>query len=153
MKLEIADHRSVKEVMENLREVDHQEAMAVCPGADADTLASECIKASEYAIVARTDKGEPFAAMGITPATQGTVSLWLMSTDTVRSQIVALTRYLRANLVYKLKTMNVSRAIVASINTHHEAHKWMQILGGKHLCPIPGFGKNGEDFELYEWRI
>jgi RimJ/RimL family protein N-acetyltransferase len=104
----------------------------------------------DFAYVCELD-GNPESAFGCGQVRQGYWIAWSWGTRRsyrcLPSTIAFITQWLQP-AVYDAGAHRVEARALAS---HVQARRFLERIGGKHRCDLPGYGKNGETFALYDW--
>lgn len=96
---------------------------------------------------------EPVALFGSAMMTVNCMSLWAVGTPRMRRAVPAITQFYVEHHAPRRIDDGVNVAEARSIVGHHEAHRWIESLGGvQHGEPFP-YGKAGEEFVLYRWTV
>lgn len=115
---------------------------------DAAGIAAYALR--DFAFCALWD-GNPEAGFGCGRAREGYWIAW--SWGTVRAwrclpDMIAFIRGYLQPLVYEAGARRVEARALAS---HVRACRFLERISGQRRCLLPSFGKNGEDFVLYDW--
>ncbi len=144
-------------VAANMRERDRQEIYATRFSDDPSQLTDDCLWAmgrpNSIAVMAKNGV-EPVAVLGAIETWPGTWDLWCFGTEQFDTVAWALTRYCRRVYFPTLLKRGLRRAHCRSMAAHTKAHDWIHSLGANVDCdrPMRNWGKNGEDFVMFEWH-
>lgn len=97
--------------------------------------------------------GQPRAAFGISALSDRQPHMrtaWAWGTDRFRRCVPEITRHMRT-WPARLYADGVTRVEVRSLKDHDLAHIWLSGLGARRECEMPGYGVNGETFELWSF--
>lgn len=145
-----ANLRDLSYIAANLRSDDHAEVECQFETVDAALIAA--LACRDYAFVAYRD-GNPEAGFGAARARTDN-SLWIAwswGTSRMRpclpDMIGFITGYLQP-LVYRDGAQRVEARALA---TNRLAHGFLRRIGATRRCDLPGYGKRGELFMLWDW--
>jgi hypothetical protein len=144
-------------IAERMRERDRVECLATCFTTPAQ-LAADAMLGGGFCNVAWIESldgahARPVAAIGARQRWPGVWSVWAWGTDEWPKVVVSLTRHAKRTLIPLLVERGAHRAQCASLAEHAEAHRWLEYLGAKREATLTGYGRNGEDFALFRWRL
>jgi hypothetical protein len=74
----------------------------------------------------------------------------MFATDEFHRIALPLARHIRKKVIPALMPF-AHRVDCESMEGHHEAHKWLEILGAKRENTLERYGKNEETFYTYRW--
>jgi RimJ/RimL family protein N-acetyltransferase len=153
MKLARADIGSLLHICRNLRAADAEEIFAQRWTDDPDELAIEAAtRWGSFSWVAGVDE-EPIAAIGATPLWPGVWAAWMMGTDRFPEVGKQLTRWAARVMIPAVVDAGCHRAEARTLNSHHQAHAWMETLGAKRESVLRRHGRDQQDFYLYVWEF
>jgi hypothetical protein len=144
----------------NLRAMDREEIFATRWDNDPSALVDECLfvlkRPSSFAVMAAFG-GKiplPIAVLGAVEQWPGVWDVWAFGTEDFFRVGFILTRYVRKTLIPTLLAKGARRAHCRSLASHKAAHQWLRALGATEDCErrLKSWGKNGEDFILFEWH-
>lgn len=137
-------------VARNMRENDWQEICATRWDEDPDSFAAECFRLPGTHFAAVDESGEPVAVGGVALHTPGVGQAWLVGTEAFPSLAIEVTRFCKAS-VEKMLASELHRIHAYSAAFHVESHRWLEAAGlSRHELPLRQWGRNGEDFYLFE---
>lgn len=137
-------------VARHMRAADRDEIFATRWSDDPASVVAAVLSGGTFAWVAGLER--PIAAIGAMPMWEGVWSVWMFATDDFRQIRFGLTRFVVRSMIPALRASGAHRAECRSIATHTEAHRWLELLGAEREATLRGYGRRGEDFELYVWR-
>jgi hypothetical protein len=144
-------------VVRNMRAKDREEIFATMPSDHEDELVDygmvlASLRESYTRIAYWEDK--PVAVLGAMEPWPSVCEVWCYGTDDFQKVAFSLTKHIRRNMIPTLLAKGVRRAHCRSLATHTVAHDWLRSLGAKleDERPLRSWGKNGEDFILFEWH-
>lgn len=153
MRITDATRNDIAQIALNMRESDFVEFRALLPpdsrGDMADYLASWYGSLSDVHVAEDyDDKIAVFSAIQLRP---NVLSLMFFATDKFQSIYFPLTRFLIRKYLTQKINAGAHRMECASIFGHHEAHRWISVLGLKKEAFLPKYGKNQENFVQFSW--
>jgi hypothetical protein len=147
------DLESVAAVARDMRDCDRAEIFATrwndCP----DTFARDCVACLSLGGVATGADDVPIAVIGAQEVWPGAWSVCMFATDRWPEVALDTTRFVRAGLIPALVRLGARRAECRSAADHDVAHRWLEYLGARHESTHPDYGRHGETFLGYCWRI
>ncbi|MER8852208.1 hypothetical protein NKH94_11485 [Mesorhizobium australicum] len=99
-----------------------------------------------FAYVAELD-GNPEAGFGAAEQRGGLWVAWSWGTRRMERCVPGITAHFHAVLGPQVAARGAWRVEAAN----QLALRWLGRLGAEQRCLLPGYGKNGEDFFLYDW--
>lgn len=144
-------------IASNMRERDAEEIFATRWDGDPLSLTSDCMACLErprsVAVMAMYDH-RPAAVMGAVEVWPHVWDVWCFGTDDFDHVALSLTKYVRRTLIPYLLKNGMKRAHCRSMAKHSKAHDWLRAMGAEqdNERPMKAWGKNGEDFVLFEWH-
>lgn len=149
-----ADLSSVLYVARNMRESDRHEIFATRWTDDIDSLALEIIQSwGPIAYTAFTRDGVPAAVFGATALWPGVWAAWMFATDRFLEVGKRVTRFALRGILPAMLEAGCHRIEARSAASHHEAHRWMRVLGAKRGPELRQFGRDKSDFVLFVWEF
>jgi hypothetical protein len=151
MHFKTASPADIYNVAIEMRDVDLNEIAAVCWTDDRQQIA-------ENLVHIHTGKPAVFAfgldtAIAIWSAIEIWPAVWSLgffATDSLPQIGKKLTKTLIRDIVPLVFEDGYRRVEARSVDTHTEAHKWMKTCGLKQGSTLKNWGKNGEDFIIFE---
>jgi len=147
-----ASLRDLTYVAGNLRDIDRREIYCQLPRENPNDVALLSVRTSpEFRFSAQVG-GQPVFCFGCGADRPGLWTAWAFGTRHYRRAIPAVTRFIKSVLVPSLiESTDAQRVQAFTLADHEQAHRWMESWYGTKLCRLRSYGKNGEDFFLYEW--
>lgn len=145
--------RSVLHVALYIREVDRLELDAGMWAYDAPAVARATVGLSRFGGVAALDDGTPAAVVAAMETTPGVYDVGMYATEDWHKVALGLTRWGLRSLKPAMLAAGGHRAECRSIEWHHEAHRWLELLGFVREAVLPDVGKNRETFIQFAWRL
>lgn len=97
-----------------------------------------------------TYRSEPVAVFGFSPINAACWSVWSYGTRRMWRAVPAMSKHFLAQKE-RLLDFGVRRLEARSLIQHRRAFMWLTHMGGKRVCNLPQFGRDGETFVLWEW--
>lgn len=141
---------NVLAVAANMRVDDAREIYATRFTDDPSAVACDVMACPGFAWTVYVD-GVPTAAIGGRPMHPGVWTVWMFATDDFGRCGLSMTKFARRVMMPALIERRAHRVQCLSIDGHETAHRWLEMLGAKPAHRLQGFGRNREDFVLYEW--
>lgn len=143
-------------IARNMRAADRAEIEATRFSSSPNYLVDDCMAAAampdSYTAIVGLDK--PIAVFGAVKPWPGVYDVWCFGTEDFRKIAFSLTKHIRRVVIPLLVERGFHRAHCRSMSTHTDAHAWLETLGAKRSeWPLKAWGKNREDFVMYEWHI
>lgn len=120
------------------------------PDGDWDTAHIALAALQGPAYIAELD-GNPTAAFGACEQRSGLWIAWSWGTKRMARCVPEITRFFYAVLGPHVSAAGAWRVEARPIAGNELAERWLQRLGATERCELPGYGKNGEDFKLFDW--
>ena len=117
-----------------------------------DELEPIALDASQSTIAYSLSLERPIAAIGGTVRHPGVWIAWMFATDEFPLIGRAATVFARRGILPAMIRAGAHRIEMRSAVDHTEAHRWIEVLGGKAEATLREYGKDREDFVLYAWR-
>lgn len=154
MRIDGADTQAVRFIAERLRERDVVEFTATSFATTRHELTEDLVK--RYAglpggICASGADGRPVAFGATIEARPNVLTLLFFATDAFPTIALGLTRFIRQRLFPAQRRAGAHRIECVSIDTHIDAHRWIEILGLRREAAMPGYGKDGQTFYQFAW--
>lgn len=153
MRIDTAHRDAVLYVARNMRESDFEELSSLSWAEDREELAHELVVKynCETAICAFNEEGVPIAIGGVFEFRPNVVSLGFFATNQITEIGYPLTRWIIKSLFAPLKEEGIQRIEAASMITHVDAHRWLELLGLEEESRMGRYGKNGDTFINFAW--
>jgi hypothetical protein len=103
-----------------------------------------------FAYVAELD-GNPEAGFGAAEQRGGLWIAWSWGTRRMKRCVPGITNFFHAVLGPQVAARGAWRVEVRALAANELALRWLGRLGAVQRCLLPGYGRNGEDFLLYDW--
>ena len=143
----------VRAVAQEMRACDRAEIFATRWDDCTESFASDCAAAISLGAIAVGDDGTPVAVVGAQEAWPGCWSVWMFAIDRWPEVALETTRFVQRRLIPALVRLGARRAECRSADGHHGAHRWLEYLGARREASHLDYGRNGETFHTYSWRI
>jgi hypothetical protein len=143
-----ANLRDLSYVASHMRASDRAEVEAQIDEWSAAHVAALSLR--DYAYVVELD-GNPEAAFGCGQVRRGYWCAWSWGSDRLAKCLPVMIRFITEELqpaVYEAGALRVEARALAS---HKQARRFLERIGGQFCCELPAYGKNGEDFVMYQW--
>lgn len=141
--------RDLSYVASRLRPEDEREASCQFEQFSPALLATVSLKDHAYCVEVN---GNPEAAFGACSTSHK--GLWVawswMSTKGWRA-VPKITEFVRDVMIPDIIAQGCWRCEARAMAENTGAHRWLRRMGAYERCELPGWGKNGEDFRLFEW--
>jgi hypothetical protein len=141
----------VSHVVQLMREKDKAEIYCTQWSEDPGQFTASVLGAGGLGFVLHANDGEPVVCCGALPMWRGVWSVWMFATDRFEEISLSTHRFARKIFFPALDEAGWHRLECRSISTHDVAHRWLELLGARKECEVSGYGKAGEDFNLYCW--
>ncbi|ESZ20544.1 hypothetical protein [Mesorhizobium sp. L48C026A00] len=103
-----------------------------------------------FAYVAELN-GNPEAGFGAAEQRGGLWIAWSWGTRRMKRCVPGMTEFFHAVLGPQVAAHGAWRVEARALATNELALRWLARLGATQRCRLPGYGRNGEDFLLYDW--
>jgi RimJ/RimL family protein N-acetyltransferase len=134
-----------------MRERDRREIFANRWDDDPLSVANDAVKMG-WQVGWTAGLEDPIAAFGCLQMWPGVWSMWLFATDNFRQIRISMTRLIVRDIVPMLFDAGAHRLEARSMEGHHEAQRWLEVIGAKREATLKGYGRAGEDFHVYAWE-
>lgn len=145
--------RSALHVALYIREIDRVEIEAVQPRYDAIAMTAMVVQFARFGCVAATSDGTPAAVVAATEAYPGVYQVGMYATKDWPKVALGLTKWTLRVMRPALLQAGGHRMECRSIDSHDQAHRWLEMLGAVRECVLPDCGKDRETFFQYAWRL
>lgn len=154
MRIDRATPETIRAVAERMRERDVVEFAATSFAATRDQLTDDLVRryAELPGVICASNAGGPVAVGATIEARPNVLTLLFFATDAFPGIALGLTRFIRQRLFPAQRAAGVHRIECVSIDTHIDAHRWIEILGLRREAEMPGYGKAGETFYQFAWK-
>ncbi|TPM53264.1 hypothetical protein FJ959_22305 [Mesorhizobium sp. B2-2-4] len=140
--------RDLSYIAANLRPEDRAEVDCQLDGWTPATLAIQALHG--FAYVAELD-GNPEAAFGAGEVRSGLWIAWSWGTKRMRRCVPRITQFFYDVLGPDVASRGAHRVEARALADNDLAIRWLNRLGAHERCLLPAYGKNGEDFILFDW--
>jgi hypothetical protein len=140
--------RDLSYIAAHMRAPDRAEVECQIDEWDAAAIAAISLRDFAFCVELR---GNPEAAFGCGQVRQGYWLAWSWGTGRYVRCVPTMARFITGWLIPAVYEAGAHRVEARALASHTEAHRFLERLGGHRRCALPGFGKNGEAFVLYEW--
>lgn len=145
-----ANLRDLSYIASNLRPEDFAEVDCQYDAWSPAMLAAGTLQARGFAYVVTLD-GNPEAAFGAAEERQGLWTIWSWGTKRMSRCVPIITKFCREYLIPDVFNAGALRGEARALYSNDKARRWLQRLGSSPAVVLRNYGKNGEDFVLYEW--
>ncbi len=143
-------------IARNMRCRDRQEIFATRWSENPNQLVDDCMAVSRLptSFTAMMGLKKPIAVIGAVEPWPGVWDVWLFATKEFDQIRFSMTKYVRKVFIPALLERGMHRAHCRSIASHVKNHEWLYEMGARQDAtrPCRGWGKNGEDFLMFEWH-
>jgi hypothetical protein len=140
--------RDLTYIASNMRPEDRQEVECQIEQWDTAMIALAAMQGFAYVVELG---GNPEAAFGACEQRQGLWVAWSWGTKRMPRCVPAITRFFHAVLGDQVSRSGAWRVEARPIAGNELAVRWLKRLGATERCLLPAYGKNGEDFLLFDW--
>jgi hypothetical protein len=140
--------RDLSYIAANLRPEDHAEVDCQLDGWTPASLALTAMQG--FAYVAELD-GNPEAGFGCAELRSGLWIAWSWGTKRMKRCIPRITQFHWEVLGPAVASRGAHRVEARALASNDMALRWLHRLGATERCRLPAYGKNGEDFILFDW--
>jgi RimJ/RimL family protein N-acetyltransferase len=95
---------------------------------------------------------EPIAAFGCYLMWPGVYSMWLFATDSFPQIGISITKLIVRQILPMLWENGAHRLEARSMEGHHDAQAWLEVIGARREATLRAYGRGGEDFHVYTWE-
>jgi hypothetical protein len=131
-----------------MRAADRAEVEAQLDQWDAAAIAAMSLR--DYAFCVELN-GNPEAAFGAGQVRKGYWIAWSWGTDRLTKCLPIMIRFITERLQPALYEAGALRVEARALASHTQARRFLERIGGHLRCDLPSYGKNGEDFVLFDW--
>ncbi|RWE54941.1 MAG: hypothetical protein EOS67_22495 [Mesorhizobium sp.] len=103
-----------------------------------------------FAYVAEFD-GNPEAGFGAAEQRGGLWIAWSWGTRRMKRCVPEITQFFHAVLGPEVAARGAFRVEARALAENELALRWLARLGATQRCRLPGYGRNGETFILFDW--
>ncbi|WP_246675470.1 hypothetical protein [Mesorhizobium sp. B2-3-4] len=95
--------------------------------------------------------GNPEAAFGAAELRSGLWIAWSWGTRRMKRCVPRITKFFWETLGPDVAAQSAWRVEARALASNDLALRWLHRLGATQRCHLPAYGKNGEDFILFDW--
>ena len=132
-------------VCQHMRYIDAEEVLATMDHDSHEEFAQMC--AFIGGVCYRDAAGVPVAIGGVREAWPGVGIAWMVGTDAVPKNKMGLTKLGRELMVTHA---HLHRIQALSASFHTVSHEWLELVGFERSHTLRKYGKNGQDFIMFE---
>lgn len=140
--------RDLTYILATLRHEDRAEIDCQFDEWHPEMIALQALQGPAY--VAELD-GNPEAAFGAAEIRKGLWIAWSWGRPRMWRCVPLMTRFFFAVLGPDVAAQGAWRVEARPLASNEVALRWLRRLGATERCLLPAYGKNGEDFMLYDW--
>ena len=141
--------RDLSYIASRLRPEDHQEVSCQFEQWSPAGLAAVSLRDHAYTVEVN---GNPEAAFGACSMThKGLWVAWSWGSVRMWRAIPIITAFVRDIMIPDIIVQGCWRCEARAMAEHTGAHRWLKRMGAVERCELPGWGKGGETFKLFEW--
>jgi hypothetical protein len=143
-----ANLRDLSYIASRLRPEDHAEVSCQFDEWTPTGLASVCLRDHAYVVEIG---GNPEAAVGATRVNSGLWIAWSWGSPRMARAVPIITRFVHDIMMPDIVASGGWRCEARAMASHTSAHRWLKRMGATQRCVLPRWGRNGEDFILFDW--
>lgn len=143
-----ANLRDLSYIASNLRPDDRAEIDCQLDEWTPAMLALSAMQGMAY--IAELD-GNPEAAFGAAQSRQGLWHAWSWGSKRMWRCVPRITMFFYDVLGPDVSAQGALRVEARALAANNMALRWLRRLGATQRCDLPAYGKNGEDFILFDW--
>lgn len=152
MRLEKACTEVIQNVAYRMRDVDFAELSALSHQETRLGLADELAMVYGQFDVWAVCNPDPVAIIGWLPIRPRTLGLLMFATDEfAESSGKAFSKFVRLTIWPIMMAEKPNRLEAQSLESHTDAHDWLEFIGLRRECVLQNWGKSGETFISYIW--
>ncbi len=144
----VANLRDLSYVAAHMRASDRAEIECQIDEWNAATIAAMSLRDLAYVVELN---GNPEAAFGCGQVRRGYWIAWSWGTDRLAKCLPTMLRFITEQLQPAVFDAGAQRVEARALASHKRARRFLERIGGHLRCDLPAYGKNGEDFVLYDW--
>lgn len=137
-------------VVRNMREIDRREVMATRWNDDLEKFALDCYQVPGMSWVAINKEGEPVVIGGVAFNSPGVGTAWMVGTDKWLSVALEVSRFCKKTINTIFESEEIHRIQAFSAIFHTDSHKWLKLVGMHPKHVLHQWGKEKDDFILFE---
>jgi hypothetical protein len=140
-------------ILAHLRPDDRREVFGLRWTDDEELVAQEVIDTGPPSWVVCARDGEPVYAVGLIASRPGVWACWGFGTDRWPEVAITVTRLLRKIVIPGMIASGAHRVEAVSIIDKAAAHRWLKHIGANDEATLLGYGRNGETYKMFAWRV
>lgn len=140
--------RDLSYIASNLRPEDLEEIDCQLDSWNPESIALGALQGPAYVVLL---DGNPEAAFGATQVRTGLWLAWSWGTRRIKRCVPRMTVFVRDHLIPDAVDQGCIRCEARALASNEVAIRWLKTLGATERCLLPAYGKNGEDFILFDW--
>lgn len=140
--------RDLSYIAANLRPDDKAEIDCQCEAWKPAQLALAALQGHAYVV---TLDGNPEAAFGATEQRTGLWIIWSWGSRRMWRTVPTITKFCMEVVIPDVLNAGAMRGEARAMASNQMAVRWLERLGATRQGVLRNFGKNGEDFLLFEW--
>lgn len=140
--------RDLSYIASNLRPEDRREVECQLNSWDVAGIALAAMQGPAY--IVELD-GNPEAAFGACEQRNGLWMAWSWGTHRMNRCVPSITRFFYQVLGPHVSASGAWRVEARPLAGNELAIRWLKRLGATERCALPRYGKNGEEFLLFDW--
>lgn len=144
IRAEVLNYDDALYLARNMREIDKREIYALMFEDSPEQFAQECVSIGGICI--KDKNGVPFMMCGIHECWPHVGNAWMVATDAISQNGISATKVARLLVTNK----HYHRIQAMSAVFHSVSHAWLKLLGFTPVYTARQFGKNKEDYIMFE---
>jgi hypothetical protein len=104
----------------------------------------------DFAYVVELD-GNPEAAFGCGQVRKGYWLAWSWGTERLIRCVPTMVSFITGHLQPAVYGAGAHRVEARALASHKQARRFLERIGGTFRCDLPAYGKDGQDFVLFDW--
>lgn len=138
-------------IVANLREWDRREIFATRWDDDEAAFVDDFLSRPAMGHIFGLER--PIGVIGARPLWPGAWAAFMFATDEFAKVGKGLTKRAIRRIIPGVVRAGCHYATAASLEGHLEAHAWIRALGGRPRTILNHYGRNRENFVLFEWNF
>ena len=143
-----ANLRDLSYVVSHMRDSDRAEVE--CQMDEWSAVHVAALSLRDYAYVVELN-GNPEAAFGCGQVRRGYWIAWSWGTSRILRCLPAMVSFITDQLQPAVYASGALRVEARALASHGQAVRFLERIGGTFRCELPAYGKNGEDFVMFDW--
>ena len=139
----------IAEVTRHLRREDEHECLAMSPWTTREELAEAAVAWGGLRYACVDVAGTAVAVAGLVERWPGVATAWAFGTELFSLYAIEITRACRRALAAAFNGARIHRVQAMSWAGHHEAHRWLEVLGFTREAVLRCFGRAREDYIVF----